>query len=518
MSRKERTLKNGISGIVKYFVKLVLQFILRTLVIYKLGVEFVGLDSLYANIISMLSLTELGMGSALVYSMYKPAAEKDYEKLKSLNNFYRKIYIIISTIVLIIGLGIMPFLEFFINGKPNVDVNIYIVYVVFLLNTVISYLGANRRALLFVFQRNDVETNIMTTQIIALSVAQSIMLLVFESYYLYAIMIPIFTLLEVLAVAVITKKRFPEVLGKSEKLDADTKKSITKNVVATSCQQLGTVVVFSTDNLLVSKFFGLTTLGNISNYVLIYNAINTFFTIIIEAFRASVGNLIATTDKEKVYKFYSVFKLVFSILTAFCSIMLLCLYQPFIKIWVGQAGLVATSVVISIVLKFYVTKMRTVTIMFKDCSGLMWNDRFKPIAEALINIAASLICIELFGLVGIFIGTIISTVVVPLWVEPLVLYKNYFKKNLWSYFKIYFRDVIIMLISGCICYFVCSLITLPGIIGLLLKFGTCGTLTGLLLLLAYLPTNDMRNLITYLKDILVKIRNKSKIKNDNNAK
>lgn len=495
MSRKERTLKNGISGIVKYFVKLVLQFILRTLIIYKLGVEFVGLDSLYANIISILSLAELGMGSALVYSMYKPAAEKDYEKLKRLNNFYRKVYTIISIIVLTIGLGIMPFLEFFIKGNPNIDVNIYIVYVVFLLNTVVSYLGAHKRALLFVFQRNDVETNIITTQIIALSVAQSIMLLAFRSYYLYVIMIPIFTLFEVVSVVAITRKKYPEISGKAEKLDKETKKVITKNIIATSCHQLGSVVVLSTDNLLVSKFFGLTALGTISNYILIYNAVNSLLLIIIEALKASVGNLIATTDTEKVYKFFNLINWLFSCLVGFCSIALLCLYKPFINLWVGDTGYIITfGVILTLVIKFYTTKMRNVVNMFKDCAGLMWNDRFKPLAEAFINLTASIACIYLFGLAGIYIGTIISTLFVPLWVEPLVLFKNYFKKPLKEYFKKYLLYTTVTLIVGGVTYLLCYIIKLQGIIGLIAMATICLVVPIILYYIAYFRTNQFKDL------------------------
>ena len=311
MARKERTVKNTITAIIKYLIRVIMQFIVRTVIIYKLGVEYVGLDALYANIISMLSLAELGIGSAIVFSMYKPAAENDIEKLKSLNNFYRKMYLIIATIVLCVGSALTPFLKHLINGEPNVDVNLYIVYGVFLLNAVISYLGAHKRSLLFVHQRNDIENNLYTILNLILSMLQIGLLLVFNNYYLYVVMIPVFTLFETISVVFIANRLYPEIRGNSQPLDKETKKEITKNILGASCHQLGSVIVLSTDNLLVSMFFGLTVLGNVSNYVLIYTAVNSFLMLFITALQSSVGNLIATSDVDKVYKVYKTFNWIF---------------------------------------------------------------------------------------------------------------------------------------------------------------------------------------------------------------
>ncbi|MBE5740950.1 MAG: hypothetical protein E7351_00220 [Clostridiales bacterium] len=505
MARKERTVKNSIAAIFRYVVKLILQFVIRTMLIYKLGVEYVGLDSLYANIISMLSLAELGIGSAIVFSMYKPIAENDVEKLKSLNALYKKLYMIITIVVLVVGIALMPFIEFFISGEPNVNVNLYVVYVIFLANTVISYLGAHKRSLLFANQRNDIENNILTTQIIIMSIVQIAVLVIFKNYYLYAIMIPLFTLVEVIAVVIVANKLYPEINGKAKPLDKETKKTISKNIVATACHHLGSVVVMSTDNLLISKFFGLTMLGTISNYILIYNAINSLIQLFIGAVQASVGNMIATTDKEKVYKFYKLLNWFFACVTGFCSIALMCLYQPFMTIWVGDINALATIwVVLSIVVRFYVTQMRCVTNMFKTCAGLMWNDRFKPIIESVINIVASIICIQFFGVAGIFIGTIISTICAPLWVEPLVLYKNYFNKSLKEFFTQYIIFTIVTLIAGGLTYFVCTLLPTVGVLYFILKMAICIFVPLMIYLLFYFKTDYFKQCIVYAKNILKK--------------
>ncbi|MBQ8615801.1 MAG: hypothetical protein IJ415_04470 [Clostridia bacterium] len=513
MARKERTVKNGISAVIKYVVKLLLQFVLRTIIIYKLGVEYVGLDSLYANIISMLSLAELGIGSAIAFSMYKPAAENDIEKLKSLNSLFKKVYLIIAGVVLVVGLALMPFLDFFISGEPNVDVNLQIVYLVFLLNTVVSYFGAHKRSLLFAYQRNDVENNIMTMQLIMMSIAQIVLLLIFKNYYLYVVMIPLFTLFEVIMVNIKSKKMFPEISGKAQPLDKDTKKAISKNIIATSCHKLGAVVVMSTDNLLVSKFFGLTVLGTISNYVLIYSAITSLISILINALQASVGNLIATKSEGEVYKFYKVCNFAFSLIVGFCAICMMCLYQHFMGMWVGATEYtISIWVVFALVAKFYITETRQVTNMFKNCAGLMWQDRFKPIIESVVNIVASIAFIKLFGLAGIYVGTIFSTLCAPLWVEPLVLHKHYFKCSMKNYFIKYAAYLLITLITGGLSYFVCSLLPLYGIWWFILKAIICFAIITFVYLLCYFKTSEFKDCYqSYVKPLLKKLK-RAKVK------
>lgn len=505
MARKERTIKNSITAVLKYVVKLILQFVIRTMLIYKLGVEYVGLDSLYANIISMLSLAELGIGSAMVFSLYKPFAENDVEKLKSITSLIKKLYSIIAIIVLSIGLAIMPFIKFFINGEPNVEVNLYVLYIIFLANTVISYLGAHKRSLLFASQRNDIENNILTTQIILMSIVQVLVLAIFKNYYLYAISIPVFTLLEVIAVVIVANKLYPEINGKGQPLDKETKNIITKNIAATACHHLGTVIVMSTDNLLISKFFGLTVLGTISNYILIYSAISSFIQLFIKAIQASIGNLIATSDKERVHKFYTLLNWLFACVSGFCTIALMCLYQPFMRIWVGNVDAIASiGIVVAIVVRFYISQMRSVNIMFNSCAGLMWHDRFKPIVESIINIIASIICIQFLGVAGIFVGTIISSISAPLWVEPYVLHKHYFGKSTKNYFVKYIYYTIVTLIIGVITYFICSILPSTGILVFILKIAICCIIPTLLYVLAYFKSSHFKEIVKFIKGIFRK--------------
>lgn len=510
MARIEHTIKNGTAAIFKYIVKTILQFLIRTMIIYKLGVQYVGLDSLYANIISILSLAELGIGSAITFSMYKPVAEHDIEKLKSLNSLYKKVYAVIACFVMIFGIIISPFIKFLVNGDTNIEVNLYFIYFIFLTNTVISYFGAHKKSLLFANQRNDIENNISTSVLVSSSIIQIIILTFLTNYYLYAITIPFFTLIEVIVTVKYTNKMYPEIHGKAQPLDKETKSIIVKNIVGTSFHQIGSVFVMSTDNLLISSFFGLEILGVVSNYILIYNAINSLILIIINALQASVGNLIAIENKEHVFKMYMTINWFFSCIIGFCSIALVCLYQPFMLIWVGKENLISMEIVILIVIKFYITKMRNVTNMFKNCAGLMWNDRFKPIIETIINIIVSIILIKIIGLSGVFIGTIVSTVLVPFWVEPYVLYKNYFNFKVNNYFIRYLIYTVITLISGIICFYLCSLLPLYSFYWFIIRGLICVGIITVVYLVFFSKTNEfyyLNNII--IKPFLKKIKHKN---------
>lgn len=504
MTRTQNVKKNLIFNVVKYVASLVLQFILRTVLIYYMGAEYLGLNGLFTNIFTFLNLTELGIGSAIVFSMYKPIADGDIEKVKSLQNLYKKIYIIIAIIVGIIGLGLTPFITFFMGGGTSIDINIYVLYIMFLVSMLVGYFSAHKRSLLFAYQRNDVENKICTGCMLARTALQIVILVWFRNYYLYLSMSILFGIVESVAIMIMANKMFPEINGESNPLDAATKKEITKNVTALSMHKIGTAVVFSTDNILVSTFFGLAILGVYSNYALITTTLGSFFTLFVSSLQASVGNLIASSDTEYVFERYKKIRFVFSYLTAMTTICLFVLVQPFIQKWTGSSDyLLELPVVLSICLSYYLTRIRTPVGLFKDAAGLFWQDRWKPIIEAVVNLGVSIGLAFLIGINGIFIGTIASLLVAPIWVEPCVLYKHYFKKSPKKYFLRMILDFVIMVACGAICYFTCAIIPNGGIGLLILKFAICFLLSNALLILAYLPTGDLISSLQYFKNAIL---------------
>lgn len=235
------------------------------------------------------------------------------------------------------------------------------------------------------------------------------------------------------------------------------------------------------------------------------------FSLIITALTGSVGNLIASNNESYSYEKYKQINFLFSILTSFCTVCLFVLYQPFIQTWTQTSQyLLHISTVFFICLSFYLTKMRTGTLIFKECAGLYWQDKWKPICEAVVNLVTSIILTKFIGINGIFIGTIISTIAAPFWIEPLVLYKNYFKKNVGSYFLRYLYDFVVMLGVGAVCYFVCALIPMGGLWLMIAKFAVCISLSIVLLILAYCWTKEFKSSLVLVKQLLKFHKNEDK--------
>jgi len=513
MNRTNNIKRNLTYNMLKYIIQLILQFVLRTVLIYVLGAEYIGLNGLFTNIFSFLNLAELGIGSAIVFSMYKPIAENDIEKVKALQNLYKKFYNIISLVILVLGLAITPFLQYFIKDEVTADINIYILFILYLINTLAGYFCAHKRSLLFAYQRNDIENKIRAVCIILMSILQVIVLLVFKNYYIYFIVNIIFTIIECIWIYKITNKKFPDINGKSLPLDEITKKGINKNVTALSMHKIGSAVVTSTDNILISMFCGIVILGSYTNYYFITNALASVFALFTNSLMGSLGNLVASQSKEYVFERYKTINFIYAYLSAFSTICLLILFQPFINVWTGGGiYLLDFSTVLLICVSYYLLRMRSGVSVFKEAAGLFWQDRWKPIAESVINLVVSIVLAQLMGINGIFIGTIVSTIAAPLWVEPYILYKHYFKKSVWEYFKRYIIDALIMVAGAVICYFVCLFIPDGGIWWLILKFATCIILSNVILILAYLPTKEFKELWQMGKNVLKSIFKKPRIK------
>jgi O-antigen/teichoic acid export membrane protein len=296
---------------------------------------------------------------------------------------------------------------------------------------------------------------------------------------------------------------YPNINGKTKPLDEETKKEIAKNITALSMHKIGGAVVFSTDSILTSIFCGIVVLGAYSNYTLITSAIVSIFVIFINGIQGSIGNLVASQPVEYVYNRFRVVNFIYSYLASFTTICLVVLFQPFIKVWTGnEIYLLNDSTVILICLSFYLTRMRCSVGVFKDAAGLFWHNKWMPIVESGVNLIVSIIFANWFGIDGIFIGTIVSTLVAPFWVEPHILFKHYFKKSSRQYFGKYILNLIIMIMSCIATYCVCSLIPLRGVGYLIIRFIVCISVSNIILMTIYLPTKEFWETLTICKVVI----------------
>lgn len=522
ISRKQNSSKSALSALLRCIIKIVLQFLLRSVFILYLSVEYLGINSAIAGVLNLLSVTELGIGSVITFHLYKPVAQNDIAKTNSILRLYKKIYLIIGFVILAIGLCIVPFLNHLVADIQNIDINIYYVYILALLGTVSTYFCAYRDVLFIAYQQ-QYKANLLNTILSVITIAiQAIIILVFKNYYVFlyaqtfsAIFINVITYFY-------SKKVYPQVSIKdAEILDKDTKKEVFKNVKGMFYHKLSYSVLQGTDSIIISTFIGATILGLYSNYSLFTVNLSSAFCLMITAFTGSIGNLIAENNSEKSYSVYKILKMAFFWLSGFFAISLFILLGPAINLW-ANIGNWDTSInwtfdtftTLIICINFFLYTSRCITGVFRETIGNFHKDRFKGIAEAIINVVASLLLVKPLGIAGVLLGTIISCVLTSLWVDPYMIYKYHFKKPLWKHFVdigIYF---LITALAGFATFMLCSLISGSGIAVLLIKFLICLLVPNLIYLLTLMPTKEFKGAILMAKDLFKRLKPKKNTVNE----
>lgn len=433
------------------------QFISRTVIIMVLTVEYVGLSGLFSNILSMLSLAELGIGEAIVYSLYAPIARNEKRNINAIMAFYRKVYITIGAFIIVVGISLTPFIKYLIKGVPDIpDINtIYILYVI---NSAMSYffsykatfIKANQKS--YIVNINDEIFNIVSI------VVRAILLIITKNYILYMVLGITILLMQNISITIIANKKYPYLKEKSkDKIPKEIFADIKKNTAAMVLHKVGSVIVFATDNLIISKFLGLVSVGLYSNYYTLTNALNTFINKFFTAISASVGNLAVEESIDKQEKtLFRVMFINFWLYTFGCC-GLFAMLNPFIgNIWLGQEYTFGMIIVFLIVLKNYLTGMRKAAQTFKNAKGLYWYNKYMPLYESIINLVTSIIFVKLLGISGVMLGTIISSLATCVWIEPHVLYKYGFEKSAREYVIKYLKYFAIFIIDLTLCWGICT--------------------------------------------------------------
>ena len=434
MQRTSSSIKNLIFAFIGQAAGIVMNFIARVVFLRILTAEYLGLNGLFTNILSMLSLMELGVGTAMTFSLYKPLATSDKEKIKSLMNLYRKSYIIIGILVLVIGIGITPLLPYFIDEVPKINENINLIYILFVINTAISYFYSYKRSLISSDQKRYIATAYRYIFYCLLNIMQIIILLLTKNYIWYLITQIIFTFAENVAISKKADKLYPYLKEKNiNKLEKEDTEKIKKNVVAMIGHKIGGIIVGGTDNIILSKFVGLVEVGIYSNYYLIINAMQTLFSQVINALTPSIGHLLVEEDYNKNYAVFKKINFINFWITTFSGICILNLIDPFITLWIGEKYLLGFDVLIVLVLNYYQRMMRYSYSVFKEAAGIYYEDRFVPLIESVLNIIFSIILLKIFGLKGVFIGTLVSSLALWGFSYPKYVYKKLFNQNMKSY-------------------------------------------------------------------------------------
>ena len=472
-SRTEKASKNSFTGIIQKLVSLLLPFVVRTVLIKKLGIEYLGLNILFSSILQVLSLSELGFATAITFNLYKPIAENNHEKICALLNVIKKIYHIVGLVILVVGLAIMPFLPHLIEGSYPSDVNLYLLYLIFLFNTVISYfLSAHMGVVLNAYQRSDIENIIFLICNSLYCGLQIAVLFISTNYYLYIILLPLSTIVINIVRAIVVNKKYPN-LKPCGTINRETKKEISQQVKSLIGHKISGIVVSSTDSIIVSAFLGLGVLAIYNNYFYVMSAIMAIINVVYVSITASIGDSIISSDQEKIYKDFKTINFANVWLVGWCSICLLCLYQHFMRLWVGVDLMLPFFTVILLVVYFYTWKFRDMVNVYKDATGNWTMDFWKPYVVAISNIVLDLILINYLGVNGVLWATIISVPVISFPWEVAVMFKHVFKRSPLMYCVKMLLYTLVTMGTGALTYFVCELLPNEGILNFIYKGLIC---------------------------------------------
>lgn len=492
--------RNIIFGVMNRVILLIVPFIERTVVQNILGSQYLGLNSLFSSIINVLNLTELGFSSAMVYNMYKPAADSDVQKMNILLNYYKKIYRIVGFVILGIGLILIPFLPQLIKGSRPSDINLTTLYLVYLLNTALSYfLYAYLNSVVVVHQREDVKSKVNSGVKIGLAVSQIIILWFTRNYYYFVIIMPAFTIINNLWLAWRVKKLFPQYKAEGNISENDRAK-IKKLVAGTFVQRACMVTRNSLDSVCISAFFGLTLTAIYNNYYLILNGVTTFVAIFTASFTGGVGNHVATRCVKDNFEEMKKLDFVYLWIGGWCTICLLCLYQPFMKLWMGEGMMLPLSSVVLFCIYFYLLKLGDVRSLYSSANGLWWEQRYRAIGETLLNLILNITLGKLLGVHGIILATMISLFLCNYLWSVEITFRLYFTiSRQKEYYSYQMKQSLLMIVAAVITYLLCTIIPWTNtVLQLGLRFIICVSIPNIIFYVAYKNTE----IFTYAKKII----------------
>lgn len=447
--RLKQSTRNVVVNVGAKMIMMLLPFAIRSVMIYTLGNLYLGLDSLFSSVLSMLSLSELGFSAAVVYAMYKPVAEQDDQKVRALLTFYKKIYRIVGSVILVLGLVLLPNIKMFIaegTAYPQ-NINIYVVYLVLLVNTALGYfLFAYKSAILVATMRNDLDAMLDLLRSLLSHGLQIVVLLALRSYYLYILVLPLITIVNNLTRSYIIDRRFPQYRGK-EILPKAEQKDIMSRVGALIGNKIGGVVFTSVDSIVISAYLGLEILGKYGNYYTIFTAVYAVFSTAYTAIQSTVGNSLVSKSRDENYDLFRKLFAGNAVLTCFSTGCFLFLYQPFMRIWVGPENLLGFEIPALLALYYFVKSTRRMCFLFKEAAG-MWRETWlMPYVSVALNLGLNLLMVRLIGLPGVILSSVFALIVVEIPWETSVFFKKFFCRKVTSYLWDMFRAILITLIT-----------------------------------------------------------------------
>ena len=500
--RIENSIKNSSLGLLSQIMHLISGMILRTVFIHYLSVEYLGVNGLFSNILTVLSLAELGFGNAIIYHLYKPISVNDRIQIAKLMNLYKKAYCVTGCVVAALGLCIIPFLNSFIHGNDNIE-QLKLIYGLFLLNTVLSFFFSYKRTIFNADQKQRVLSLVNILYIIIRSLFQIIVLVKYRSFIVYLSVQIICTLLENITVSVYADRCYPFLRKYSnEKMTKQEQKDVFKDVKALLIYKIGGVALNGTDNIIISAFDGLLSVGVLSNYSMITGGIQALITKITGGLTGSIGNYIAKNNRENYEQLLLKITFLHYILYGLLFVVGMAVLTPFVTIWVGEGYTLNFWVVFVFCLNLYIEGMMSPVWTFRSTMGLFVYGKYVPLVTAGINIVISIILAKFLGLIGVLLGTTISRMCVGIWSAPYIVYHYGFMKKVRRYYIKWLSYLLFACMNVLLTYMFSKLIVLTGVAAIVV-YGLFATATFFLsVILVHLKSTEQQYAIMIIKRLI----------------
>lgn len=505
MNKETRTYKSIINiffGFANQIIILVLQFLSKTVFINTLGIEYLGINGLYTNILTVLSISELGFGIAIVYNLYEPLKKGDKEEISALMNYYKKIYNRIAVSITIIGITLIPFLKYIVNTDLELG-KLILYYILFLSNTVASYIFIYKSSILNADQKIYIQKKYNTIFLILQFVLQILILYITNNYILYLLIQVICTIINNITISNKVNKLYPYINNKLE-LSNDKKKKILDNSKDLLIYKINGIILNNTDNILISMLVGTVWVGYYSNYYMVIHGISNLLLTIFSAITGTIGNLILDENKEKKENIFYILNIFSTWIFGMSSIILFTNINDFINIWIGESYILNTEVVYIIILNFYIVGILNPIWLFRDAAGMFKDIKIFSILNSIINIVLSVILGKVYGMFGIFLATAISRIIAVFIPQPFILYKKIFTKKVSKYYVQHLLSLCVLLISLIINAYIMQYINNISIFTIILKSIIIVIITTILYIIFFKGTGFNE----YIFELLKKIKRK----------
>ena len=504
-SRTEYSIMNIMTGLGGYAINTILGLICRMVFTRTLSADYLGVNGLFTNVLMMLGLAELGIGSAIVYALYKPLAEDDKDTVASLVKFYGSCYKTIGIVVAVIGIILMPFLNILITDQPAIKENLYVIYALYLFNTASTYFFSYRSSLITASQQNYIVVGVNYLITIIQSIIQMIWLITTHEYIGYLIIASIGTMIYNISISYIAKQKFPYIVKKNIRpLEYKEKRKLIRNVRALVVWKLSGLLVNSTDNIIITYFNGLATVGLSSNYTLLSSTLNALLNQLFNGITASVGNLNAKESVDKKEEMFNTINLANFWLFGWAAIGIFVLSTDIVQLMFGKGYILPISIPFIIALNFYMVGIQSAIWTFENTLGLFRQGRYLQVVTAMINLVCSIWLGKKWGLFGILFATAIARLFTGTWYDPFKLYKYGFSRSVLAYYKKRLLYFLLIIIAGSLCYWLSGFATFSLGVNVCIKFVICCIVPNIVFLCAFYQSREFK----YYKNLYRRITEK----------